>query len=342
MGVLFTPLAAAPVFAKADCQAPRDYAELVHCFLAQFRCLPSYFGIDGTPDYPKALKCFEANKLWNFAALMYLNGEGRPRDLQKAEAALKTWKQSGGHDFSSDQAATLQKEIDRCKRGSRESCPRVDYCEQLVEGTLEIEICEGLQQLSGEARLSRAIARTRSKMSLADRTLFDRVVAEFKVYQLDDMQRQYDASIDASLRDVAGAGQADFVRQNFLQLMAGTIQAHNLEPAPNGAYQAANAELDRVYRGNIQQTIQYWQADLKDAGEKDLWDRHRSYISDYQGAAQESQAQWIKFRYACAALASSLYRERSKDFDPSVSMKKAVTKLRIAELLNNPLAPGPN
>src|ERR1039458_1481349 len=93
--VFSTRLAAAPGATKPDCSNPSDYAELVYCFLAQFRRLPSYVGIDGTPDYPKALSCFESYKLWNFAALMYINGEGTPRDLQKAAAALRAWQQQG-------------------------------------------------------------------------------------------------------------------------------------------------------------------------------------------------------------------------------------------------------
>jgi hypothetical protein len=60
MAVFSTTLAAAPDATKPDCSDPRDYAELVHCFLAQFRCLPSYFGIDGAPDYPKALAVLQS------------------------------------------------------------------------------------------------------------------------------------------------------------------------------------------------------------------------------------------------------------------------------------------
>jgi hypothetical protein len=339
--VLFTSLAAAPAFAKADCENPRDYTELLHCYFARFRCLPSYFGVDGPPNYPKALKCFEASKLWNFEALMYLNGEGGPRDLEKAEAALKAWKLSG-RDFSSDQAATLEKAINRCKRDSQESCRRVDFCEQLAESTFEIEICGAVEQLSGEARLSREIARTRSKMSLANRALFDRAVTEFKAYQLDDMQRQYDAFIDGSLRDVAGAGQADFVRRNFLQLMAETIRAHKLKPATIGAYDAANREVERKFSQRLHELLDSWQEGLKDSREKDIQDEYRSYIEYYTKDSRDSQLQWIKFRDACAALASSLYRGRSKDFDPAVSMKTFVTKLRIAELRYNPIGPESN
>lgn len=87
--VISTALAAGPDAMKPNCSDPRDYAELVHCFLAQFSCLPSYFGIDGTPDYPKALQCFESHKFWDFTVLMYLNGEGTPAICKKQRPRSK-------------------------------------------------------------------------------------------------------------------------------------------------------------------------------------------------------------------------------------------------------------
>jgi hypothetical protein len=131
---------------------------------------------------------------------MYLNGEGTKRDLEKAAAALKAWQQQGPDEFNPEQAAALKKAIERCRRHPQ-SCSRMDFCKELCRSTQEIEICDAVDQLSGEAVLSRAIAATRSKLDPAERVLFDDTVARFKAYQLDDMQRQYQAFIDASLRD---------------------------------------------------------------------------------------------------------------------------------------------
>ena len=89
IGVLAATFTAEPAIAKTDCRQPRDFAQLDSCFLAQFTCMGLYFGIDRAPDYPDALKCFEGRKLWNFVVTMYVNGDGTPRDLHKAEAVLK-------------------------------------------------------------------------------------------------------------------------------------------------------------------------------------------------------------------------------------------------------------
>jgi hypothetical protein len=201
----------------------------------------------------------------------------------------------------------------------------------------------GADQLAGERVLSAAIAGTRSNLSPTNRSLFDREVAEFKAYQLDDMQRQYQASIDASLRDVEGAEQAAFVPDNFLKLTAETIQARKLRPVTStSSYNAMNAQLERVYHGNIHRTIEDWQEELTDPGATNLRDDDKSYIKEYQEWARKAHSQWIKFRDSCADLASSLYRNQAGQFDPAVSMKVAVTKLRIAELRYNPIGPQSN
>jgi hypothetical protein len=340
MVALSKPLVAAPIPTDSDCSEPHDYPELVRCVFAQKRCLPSYYGSEGTPDYPKALKCFETNRLWAFAALMYINGQGTTRDLPKAEAIVARWKQDGP-DFNSDQAATLEKAIKKCKRHP-DSCRRVDFCQDLARTTQETEFCVGAEQVAGERILGGAIAETRNNLSSANRALFDRVVAEFKAYQLDDMQRQYQASIDASLRDVEGAEQAAFVRDNFLKLMAETIESRKLKPVGLATYRSLSAQLDLVYERSIRRIVQSWQEDLRNPTFKDHWDEEKSYIKEYEESARESQAQWIKFRDSCAELATSLYRDRAGQFDPAVSMKAAVTKLRIAELRYNPIGPESN
>ncbi len=110
-------LVATPVLAAINCQDPRDFGQLAHCFVGQYRCLSSYFGIDAAPNYPEALRCFEANRHWPFVILMYLNGQGTKRDLKKAESVLRAEEKADPDEFGPHQAETLQKAIDRCKAG---------------------------------------------------------------------------------------------------------------------------------------------------------------------------------------------------------------------------------
>ena len=62
-------------------------------------------------------------------------------------------------------------------------------------------------------------------------------------------------------------------------------------------------------------------------------------IEEYKQEARESQLHWLMFRDQLAELAVSVYRDRARDFDPAVSMKTALTKIRIRELRSSPLSP---
>ncbi len=301
--------------------------------------MPNYFGIDGTPNYPEALRCCETNRLWPFVVLMYLNGEGTRRDLKKAESVLRAAEKTDPDEFGPDQAETLQKAIDACKRVPQARCARLDYCKDLSVTTTDMEICDAVEQVSDEAAFTQAIGETRNRLSTAERALFDRVITEFKAYQLDDMEREHEAYAGASLRGLAGANQASFVRENFLKLMTETIGARGLNPATRSAFDAADGELERELGRNLRQNIEARQELLNDPNAKELGDRERAEIEGYRKAARESQLQWIKLRDSCAALATSLYRDEAGKFDPALSMKTMLTKNRIADLRNEPFAP---
>lgn len=327
------------ILAEDDCDHPKDFATGERCFAAQFPCPYSYLGIDGTPDYAKALSLCKANNSGAFVALMYLNGEGTPRDLQKAEAALKAWEQENPDQFSNSQAAALEKAIKGCKLTGTEICPRLDYCKDLAEATLDIEICDAAAQVSSEAALSLTLARIRSTLIANDRTEFDRVIANFKAYQNQEAGRAYDAVGNGMERGLAGNGQAAFVRENFLRLIQQTIANRKLQPATIVRYEQIAREADREYDRNLRRMLSSPQDDLKNRKRKDKWNEDRAFIDTYNKAAQDSQLQWIKFRDSCAELATSLYRDQAHQFDPAVSMKHAVTKLRIAELRFRPIGP---
>ncbi len=337
IAVLAITFTAEPAIAKADCREPRDFAQLDRCFLAQFVCIGLYFGIDRAPDYPEALKCFEGYKEWSFVVIMYVNGEGAPRDLQKAEAVLKAGQKTDPDVAAPEVVATLQKAIDKCKRAPHKSCPRVDYCGDVAYTTQEIEVCNAIAQLPEEARLGRTIAGVSRKLSAPDRAVFDRAVAEFKAYQLDEMQRAYDDVTPGTMDGLAGAGQAGFVRYNFLKLIAQTIQTHQLKPASIGEYKAADDNLGRVYSDDFRHHVTERLESMKDLRQSD-----KPIIEDYGKVARESQDHWFKLRDLLAELATSLYRGRAKTVDPAASMKTAMTKIRIRELRNNPIGPGPD
>jgi hypothetical protein len=186
MAVVVATFTAEPAIAKLDCHDPQDFAQYDRCFLAQFACLGPYFGIEQPYDYPKALKCFETRKILDFVVMMYINGEGVPRDLHKAKTLLKTGQQTDSGDLPPDKVGVLQKAIHKCEHAPHKSCPRVDYCQDVAYTTQEGEICDAIYELHEEELLNRTIAEVKMKLSASDNVVFDRAVAEFKAHQLDE------------------------------------------------------------------------------------------------------------------------------------------------------------
>ena len=325
-------------FTQSDHVQRWDVAEIEHSFLASFPCEYSFFGIDAPPDYGKAFACFrKAGKPSPFIALMYFNGDGTPRSLEKAEAAVKA--RNDLDEFDDDQAATLQAAIDACRRTGQKSCRRIDFCKQLATylHAFEVELCDAVGQVRAEDKFSQKLADLRNTLNLSDRTLFDRAVAEFKVYALREMWRGDAAHADRQKYELAGSRQASFVRDNFLKFISLTIERHDLESAEAAHWRVADDEVHKIYRANIRSTTAPWRHYLHDRRTPDFHDDVLSYIANYDEYARESQLQWIKFRDSYAQLANSLYWDNAKVRDPALSAKMAVTQLRIAELGYDPL-----
>jgi hypothetical protein len=257
------------ILAEDDCNHPKDFATGEKCFAAQFPCPYSYLGIDGTLDYAKALTLCKANNSGAFVALMYLNGEGTPRDLNKAEAALKVWKQKNPDQFSNCQAAALEKAIKGCNLAGTEICPRLDYCKDLAEATLDLEICDAAAQVSSEAALGRTEARMRNTLDANDRTEFDRVIANFKAYQDQEAGRAYDAVGFGTERGLAGNAQAAFVRENFLKLIRQTIANRKLGPATSADYEQIAWEAEREYDRDLRRVVSRPRGELEDSRKRD-------------------------------------------------------------------------
>jgi hypothetical protein len=318
--------------AKPDCHSSQDFAQIQRCFLGSFPCIGLYFGIDQSRDYPGALKCFESSDQVEFTVLMYINGEGVPRDLQKAEALLKNGeKTESDYVLPPEMAAVLHKAIDRCNLAPHESCPRVDFCQSLAYKTQEIEMCLVLDQLPDEAQLSRTIAEVREKLSGPDRAIFDRAVAEFKAYQFQERRRADDYVLPGREAGLAAWSQADWVGSNFLKLIVETIQTRKLKPASVAEYKAADDSLARVYSSDFRKNV----TERRKSMDKDD-ESEKMIVEDSGKSARESQEHWQRLRDLLAALANSLYRNQAKSFDPATSMKTAITKIRIEELSSEP------
>jgi TPR repeat protein len=149
---------------------------------------------------PLALACFESERTWPFVTLIYLNGEGVPRNLQRAKAALRTGLKEDLHSFT---YYRLEEALRTCERKSVRSCRRIDCCSDLAITNFDLEVCASAEQISAESKLSCKIAIVRSKLDPISRPIFDQTVGAFKAYQLADARRAAYAAIETPARSLA-------------------------------------------------------------------------------------------------------------------------------------------
>ncbi|MHC1725404.1 MAG: lysozyme inhibitor LprI family protein [Syntrophobacteraceae bacterium] len=299
-------------------------------------CDDYYFGISRAPDYPKALKCYQENKAWDFVILMHLNGEGVTADVQKADELFRAWQKESPEETKSLQAEALQEAIRERKAKPGGSFKRLDYCSDIAGDTVTLNSCRSIEEKIAEAGLTKVIAGLKTKLGAGDAAILDKVAGAFAAFREADGMRMYQQYIDGTIRNIAAAGQASFVREQFLKLLAETVERPGLKPASENDYKAADKELNEVYREGIRTYTQTQEDLIKQETVKGNRETYKQNIQAYKDVSKKAQLRWIKYRDLCAELARSLYKDKAKTFDPALSMNTAVTKMRVIELRNDP------
>jgi uncharacterized protein YecT (DUF1311 family) len=304
-------------------------------------CDDYYYGIHQAPDLSKALKCYQDEKRWDLLIVMHLNGEGTPMNVQKAEELLQAWQKDEPTQTASLQAQALRKVIDERKEHPGVPYPRIDFCKDIAGDTLALNFCVALSAEIEEVKLGTKLAKIRLKLTPAAAALFDKVTKEFYLFEGAEANRGHQRYIGGTCRIIASSGQAAFVRYQFSAFIEKIVERRNLEPANQEAYEAADRELNQVYYDDIADYVKDYEEQILNLQDEDDVGRYRMFIDDYKKDSKEAQIHWIRYRDLCAELARSLYKRQKAGFDPALSMKTALTRIRVIELRHDPMGPGP-
>lgn len=302
-------------------------------------CDDYYYGIRRAPDLVKALRCYEKEKLWEMAIVMRLNGEGAPASVSKAEELMLAWQKDEPTQVDSLEAEALRKIIDERKQHPGGPFARIDYCQDIAGDTISINGCAALQDDMGEAELEARMAKIKARLTPAEAAVLGKLVKEFEAFKKAEGGRMYQHYIDGTIRGFASFSQEALVRDNFLTMLQDTVEQRGLQPAGKEAYEAADRELNQAYQADLRKSTAFWEDEIKDADQDDLA-HYRSYVQEYKEAAKSAQLHWIRYRDLWAELAGLLYKDRKSVPDPALSMKAAVSRMRVSELKNDPVGPG--
>jgi len=123
-------------------------------------------------------------------------------------------------------------------------------------------------------------------------------------------------------------------------LLQDTVERRGLQAAGKEDYEAADRELNQVYQNDIQEYVALQEDNIKTADQQEYRNQYRRYIQDYKADTKGTQLHWIRYRDLFAELARLLYKDRQSMPDPALSMKAAVTRMRVIELKNDPIDSG--
>ncbi len=283
-------------------------------------CDDAYFGINRASDFSHALQCYQAEKRWDLLIVMYLNGEGTPVDVGKAETLLQDWAREDQVPGGSLEARALRLAIEERKQHPGIPYPRIDYCRDIARDTLTENFCGYVNDEIEEIRQKTRIAEIRRELTPAQGALFNQVMKAFSRFEDAEGRRAYQL-YGGTIRQIAAMGQVAFVRAQLSATIEETVARRGLQPADQETYDAADRELNQVYRDDLRRVVE------------DL-------IAGYKEAAREAQRRWIRYRDLYVDLARSLYPDRRPTFDPALSLKTALTRSRISELRHDPLGRG--
>jgi uncharacterized protein YecT (DUF1311 family) len=302
-------------------------------------CDDYYYGIRRAPDLAKALQCYEKKKIWEMAIVMRLNGEGAPASVARAEELLLAWQKADPTQADSLQVMALRKIIDERKQHPGGPFALIDFCKDIAGDTVTMNACAALDADIEEAKLEARVAKLKKGLTPAAAAVLGKLVAEFEAFKKAEGRRMYQQWIGGTIRGMAASGQEDMVREDFLNLLRDTVEQQGLQPAGKDAYEAADRELNQVYQKDVQQYTESWEDSIKNAGPQEDRNQYRRYIQDYKADAKDAQLHWIRYRDLWAELAGLLYKDKKSVPDPALSMKAAVTRMRVIELKNNPVGP---
>jgi uncharacterized protein YecT (DUF1311 family) len=303
-------------------------------------CDDYYYGIRRSPDLARALKCYEAEKMWEMSIVMHLNGEGTPASVAKAEELLMAWQKADPSQADSRQVEALRKIIDEHKRHPGGPFSRIDFCRDIAGDTVTMNACAALDGDVEEAKLEARVEKLKKELAPPESAALVKLVAEFEAFKKAEGRRMYQQSIDGTIRGMASLGQEDMVREDFLALMGDMIEQRGLQSAGKEAYEAADRKLNQAYQEDVRGYTTSWEDRIKDAGPHEDRNLYRQYIQDYKADAKNAQLHWTRYRDLWAELARLLYKDQKAVPDPVLSMKAAVTQMRVIELKNDPVGPG--
>jgi uncharacterized protein YecT (DUF1311 family) len=202
-------------------------------------------------------------------------------------------------------------------------------CEETARTTQDSEACLEVKNEVLADSIARALAAWEKTAPEPQRARLGQVARAFEAFVEEEQGRTVLQYVDGSILHVAGEVQEKVVRHGFVRLFDDALRNNTLEPATDAELDTADAELNRVYRGDL--------------AEYPRMQDDADYVRLYAEKARAAQRRWIRYRDAWSELArasaSDPRRAPGAASDPSVAIRARLTRLRVAEICTSPVGP---
>jgi hypothetical protein len=291
------------------------------------RCDEYYFGIVKTRDFKRAFECemavVEQRRNWVLISVMYLNGEGTPRDVKKAREAAK-------HMNPLECGVTcgvLDEVLRRHEANPGKKHRRIDYCKEIAQTTPDVNYCLGVESRKEEWKRKREERALQAGLSPESRKRLAALSQAFAKFQSADGMREYQNFREGTIRGEASAIMEKRVLRHYQAAMAAFGPKASEAPAPARSLAEADRELNAVYR-EIMDGLDDDIAKAQTATE--LYEKQRAEDrKEVKTATRDAERAWLRYAEAWKKLAESMHLDEPEVLE---KLRTFLTEQRIREL----------
>jgi len=285
-----------------------------------------YYGIGRAQDFKRAFACEmrvpDENKNWAILAVMYLNGDGTEKNVKKARAAFKHLE---SHDASS---AALENALGRHEANPKFAFPRIDFCKEIAQTTLDGNYCDGIQQRLANVAAKGALKTAGADLDKATAKRFGELKRAFEAFRKADGARVYEAYGEGSIRNEAATDQENFVQRDFLAAVEAWGPKASSQPLPKRSLEDADQELNKVYRALMDRHDAEAAEVVKNYPNPETQQEMLEASKSAKNAARDAQRAWLKYAAAWKKFAEALRPDNPRADD----VRAFLIEQRIREL----------
>jgi len=243
-------------------------------------CDGLYFGVRGNvQNFKTALPCYERDQDFFMQAFMYLNGDGVPRDLKKAQARLTELKEL--NQFEDLDQMSLQQKINDAVEAQKQNKPTVHYdlCKDVAGTTFMMQRCAGIERDRQDDKTKAQFKDVEAKLKGGAAEKLHALVRAENTFKQAERTFRGDQFRDGSIRSQMEASIEEQMTADFTKDVVASIDLAKVPIRDAAELQASDKKLNDLY-GRLAKTNDREGRALLKTSQRD-WIAYRDAWTDF-------------------------------------------------------------